>query len=165
MPISCGSHPPVGAADAVEGCRQIEIRRRRDVHAIGNSLFANRHAAILGVNVLARRNRNGGKADDLAVAADRLTGRNRPDRDLVACGNPLDRGHASATTMPAGQARARDQHAVVGMQADDGSWAMVGLLIVDSCFVYSPAAAGRGKRSMCPGFEPAQAVRLAQKRS
>ena len=74
----------VGAADALEGRGQIEIRRRLDVDAVGIVLGEIAHAAILGVDVLARRDRHRRKADDLAVAADRLAHRDRLDRDLVA---------------------------------------------------------------------------------
>ena len=64
--------PAVRAADALEGRGQIEIRHRLDVDAIGIVLGEIAHAAVMGVHVLARRNRRGGEADDLAVAADRL---------------------------------------------------------------------------------------------
>jgi len=92
--IVAGRHAPVGTADAVEGRRQIEIRRRRNVDAEGIVFCEIAHAAILGVDMLARRDRRGRKADDLAVAADRLADRDGAGRDLVARGNALDRGHA-----------------------------------------------------------------------
>ena len=75
--IVAGRDPAVGTADAVEGRRQIEIRHRLDVDAEGIILGEIAHAAILGMHVLARRNRRGRKADDLAVAADRLADRDR----------------------------------------------------------------------------------------
>ena len=113
-------HAAVGAANALEGRGQIEIRHRLDVDAIGIVLGEIAHAAVLGVHVLARRNRHGGKADDLAVAAHRLAHGDRLDRDLVAGRNPLDRGDAVGHHHARRQARARDQHAVVRMQANDG---------------------------------------------
>ena len=113
-------HAAVGTADAVEGRGQIEVRHRLDVDAVGIVLGEIAHAAVLGVHVLARRDRNGGKADDLAVAADRLADRDRLDRHLVARRNPLDRGDAVGHHHARRQARARDQHAIVGMQADHG---------------------------------------------
>ena len=115
-------HAAIGAADAIEGRRQIEVRHRLDVDAIGIVLGEIAHAAVLRVDMLARRNRRGGEADDLAVAADRLAQRDRLDRDLVAGGNALGRGDAIGDDEPGRQARARDQHAVVRMQADDGCW-------------------------------------------
>src|SRR6185312_4930627 len=78
------------------------------------------HAAILRMHMLAGRDGLGGKADDLAVAGDRLAARDRLDRDLVARWNPLGRGHALRHHHAGRQAGARDQHAVVRMQADDG---------------------------------------------
>src|SRR5580692_10843205 len=56
MPIVAGRHPSIGPADAVEGCRQIEIRHRLDVDAKGVILGEIAHAAILRMDVLARRN-------------------------------------------------------------------------------------------------------------
>ena len=120
--IVAGRHPAVGTADAVEGRGQIEIRRRRDVDAEGIVLGEIAHAAILGVDVLARRDRRGRKADDLAVAADRLADRDGADRNLVARRNPLDRGDALGHHHAGRQARARDQHAIIGMQSNDGGW-------------------------------------------
>ena len=120
--IVAGGDAAVGTADAVEGRGQIEIRRRRDVDAEGVVFGEIAHAAILGVDMLARRDRRGRKADDLAVAADRLAHRDRPDRHLVARGNPLDRGHAVGHHHAGRQAGACDQHAIIGMQADDGGW-------------------------------------------
>ncbi len=120
--VVAGRHPPVGAADAVEGRGQIEIRRRRDIDAEGIVLGEIAHAAVLGMDMLARRDRRGRKADDLAIAADRLADRNRPDRNLVAGRNPLDRGDAIGHHHAGRQARARDQHAIIGMQSDHGCW-------------------------------------------
>ncbi len=111
----------VRAADALEGRGQIEVRRRLDVDAIGIVLGEIAHAAVLRVHVLARRDRHRRKADDLAIAPDRLAHGDRLDRDLVAGGNALDRGDAVGHHRARRQARARDQHAVVGMQADDGA--------------------------------------------
>jgi hypothetical protein len=74
------------------------------------------------MNVLARRDRRRRKADNLAIATDRLPSRDRPDRNLVACGNALDRADAFRNDHAGRQARARDQHAIIGMQADDGGW-------------------------------------------
>ncbi len=122
--------PAVGTADAVEGRGQIEIRHRLDVDAVGIVLGEIAHAAILRVDMLARRNRRGGKADDLAIAADRLAERYRLDRDLVAGRNPLGRGHAIRHHEARRQARPRDQHAVVRMQANDGCRGHGGLLEV-----------------------------------
>ena len=118
--IVAGRDAAVGTADALEGRRQIEIRRRRDVDAIGIVLGEIAHAAVLRMHMLARRNRNRRKADDLAVAADRLAHGDRLDRDLVARGNALDRSDAVGHHHARRQARARDQHAVVRMQANDG---------------------------------------------
>ncbi len=118
--IVAGRHPPVGTADAVEGRGQIEIRHRLDVDAIGVVLGEIAHAAILGVDVLAGRNRRRGETDDLAVAMDRLADRDRPGRDLVARRNPFDRGDAVRHHHARRQARPRDQDGIVGMQADHG---------------------------------------------
>ena len=112
----------VGTADAVKGRRQIEIRHRLYVDAERIVFCEVTHAAVLGVDVLARRNRRGGKADDLAVAPDRLADGDRPDRDLVPGRNALDGGDAVGHHHARRQARARDQHAVIRMQADDGCW-------------------------------------------
>ena len=112
----------IGAANALERCRQIKIRRRLDVDAARIVLGEIAHAAVLRVHMLARRNRLGGKADDLAVALDRFADRNRLDRNLVPGRNPLGRGDAVGHHHARRQARARDQHAVVGMQANDGCW-------------------------------------------
>ena len=92
--VVAGSDAAVGTADAVEGRRQIEIRHRLDVDAIGIVLVEIAHAAVLRVHVLAGRDRLRRKADDLAVADDRLARRDRLDRDLVARGNALGRGDA-----------------------------------------------------------------------
>ena len=119
-------HPAVGAANALEGRGQIEIRHRLDVDAVGIVLGEIAHAAVLRVDVLARRNRHRRKADDLAVAAYRLAHGDRLDRDLVAGRNPLDRGDAVGHHHARRQARARDQHAVVRMQANDGCRGHVG---------------------------------------
>src|SRR6185436_6700449 len=78
------------------------------------------HAAVLGMHMLPRRNRHSGEADDLAVAAYRLADRDRLDRHLVARRDPLDRGDPIGHHHAGRQARARDQHAVVRMQANDG---------------------------------------------
>ena len=67
--IVAGGDAPIRAADALEGRRQIEIRHRLDVDAERIVLGEIAHAAVLRVHMLARRNRRGGKADDLAVAA------------------------------------------------------------------------------------------------
>ena len=76
--IIAGRNPPVGTANALEGRGQIEVRHRLDVDAEGVVLGEIAHAAILGVHMLARRNRRGRKADDLAVAVDRLADRDGP---------------------------------------------------------------------------------------
>ena len=118
--VVAGRDAAIGTADAFEGRGQIEIRRRRDVDAESIILGEIAHAAILGMDMLARRDRHRRKADDLAVAADRLAHRDRPDRHLVAGRNPLDRGDAVGHHHARRQAGARDQHAIIGMQADDG---------------------------------------------
>ena len=120
--IVAGRDPAVGTADAVEGRGQIEVRRRRDVDAEGVVLGEIAHAAILGVHMLARRDRLRRKADDLAVTADRLADGDRPDRHLVAGRNAFDGGDAVGHHQARRQARARDQHAIIGMQANDGCW-------------------------------------------
>jgi hypothetical protein len=120
--IVAGRHPPVGAADAIESRGQIEIRCRRNVDAEGVILGEIAHAAILRMHVLAGRDRGRRKADDLAVTADRLADRDGADRDFVAGRNPLECGHSVRHHHARRQARARDQHAVVRMQADDGGW-------------------------------------------
>jgi hypothetical protein len=73
------------------------------------------------MDVLARRDCRGCKADDLAVAADRLADRDRPDRNLVAGRNPFDRGHTFHDGAGR-QARARDHHAIIGMKSNDRCW-------------------------------------------
>ena len=93
-----------------------------DVDAEGVVLGEIAHAAILGVNMLARRDRYGGEADDLTIAADRFADRDRLDRHLVTGGNALDGAHTIGHHHAGRQARARDQHAVIGMQADHGGW-------------------------------------------
>ncbi len=118
--IVAGGDAAVGAADAVEEGGQIVVRQRLDVDAIGIVLVEIAHAAVLGVHVLAGRDGLRRKADDLAVAADRLARRDRLDRDLVARRNAFARGDTLRHDHAGRQARARDQHAVVGMQADDG---------------------------------------------
>ena len=70
--IVAGRDPPVGTDNALEGRGQIEIRRRRDIDAERIVLGEIAHAAILGMDMLARRDGHGRKADDLAVAPDRL---------------------------------------------------------------------------------------------
>jgi len=55
--VVAGGDAAVGAADAVEGRRQIEVRRRRDIDAERIVLGEIAHAAILGVDVLSRRDR------------------------------------------------------------------------------------------------------------
>ena len=117
---------PVTAADALEGRGQIEIRHRLDVDTIGIVLGEIAHAAVLRVHMLARRNRHGGKADDLAVAAHRLAHGDRLDRHLVTGRDPLDGRDPIGDDHAGRQARARDQHAVVGMQANDGCRGHVG---------------------------------------
>ena len=112
--------PSVGTTDAVKRRGQIEVRGRFHVDAESIVLGKIAHAAILGVNMLARRDRCGGETDDLAIAEDRLARRDRLDRNLVAGRDAFDRRHAVGDDHPWRQACARDQHAVVGMQADDG---------------------------------------------
>ena len=120
--IVAGRNAPVGTANTVEGRGQIEIRCRRDVDAECVVLGEIAHAAILGMDVLARRNWNCRKADDLAVSPHRLAGRDRLDRHFVASGNPLDRGDAFGHDHAGRQAGARNQHAIIGVQADHGGW-------------------------------------------
>src|SRR5258706_11321273 len=69
--IVAGRHAPIGTADAVKGRGQIEVRRRGDVDAERVVLGEITHAAILGMDMLARLDRRGRKADDLAIAAGR----------------------------------------------------------------------------------------------
>jgi hypothetical protein len=77
------------------------------------------HAQVVRVHVLARRDRLGGEADDLVVAAHRLAHGNGAGGDLVAGWdqaahrNVLDGGAAD-------QLGARDQHVVVRMESDEG---------------------------------------------
>ena len=118
--IVAGRDAAVGTANAVEGRRQVEIRHRLDVDAIRIIFCKVAHAAILRVHVLAGRDRRGGKTDDLAVAADRLADGDRPDGDLVACRNTLDRGDPVGHRHARRQAQSRDQNGVLGMQTDDG---------------------------------------------
>ncbi len=120
--IVAGRHPSIRTADAVEGRGQVEVWHRPNVDAKGIVLGKIAHAAILGMDVLARRNRRGRKADDLAVTTDRFTDRNGADRNLVAGGNALARGHAIGHHHAGRKARARDQHAVIGVQSNDGCW-------------------------------------------
>ena len=119
--------PPVGTANALECRRQIEIRRRLDVDAACIVLGEIAHADVLHVNMLARRNRLGRKADDLAVTPDRLTDRDWLHRHLVAGRNPLGRRDAFGHLRARQQARARNHHAVVRMQPNDGCWGHGGL--------------------------------------
>src|SRR5260370_36642788 len=63
-----------------------------------------------------------GKAEEMARTADQVAGCDRPARNLVAGGNALDRGHAIRHDHARRQARARDQHAIIGMQSDDRRW-------------------------------------------
>src|SRR5882724_905652 len=95
--IVAGRDAAVGASDALESRRQVEIRHGLDVDAERIVLGEIAHAAVLGVDVLARRDPLGG-------------------RDAL--------GH----DQPRRQTRPRDQHSVVGMQADDGGWGHGGLL-------------------------------------
>ena len=116
--VVAGSDTSVGTLDALECRGQIEVRRRLDVHAPGIILGELAHADILHVDVLARRDRLRGKADDLAIALDRFADGDGFHRHLMACGNTLD-GDDALRDLDAGQqARARDQHAIVGMQTD-----------------------------------------------
>ena len=55
--IIAGRNPPVRTANALERGRQIEVRHRLDIDAEGIVLGEIAHAAILGVHMLARRNR------------------------------------------------------------------------------------------------------------
>ena len=84
--IVAGRNPPVRTANALERGGQIEVRHRLDIDAEGVVLGEIAHAAILGVHMLARRDRLGRKADDLAVAVDGFADRrwdvSRP------CGRP-----------------------------------------------------------------------------
>ena len=120
--IVAGGDAPVGADNALEGRGQIEIRRRRDVDAERIVLGEIAHAAILGMDMLARRNGNGRKADDLAIAPDRFARCNGADRHFMPGRNPLGRGHTLRHHHAGRQARARNQHAIVGVQANDGGW-------------------------------------------
>jgi hypothetical protein len=89
--IVAGRHASIRPDDAVEGCGQIKVRRRRDTDAEGVVLGEIAHAAILGVDMLPRQDRRGRKADDLAIAADRFARCDSPDRHFMPGRNPLDR--------------------------------------------------------------------------
>ena len=154
--IVAGRDAAVGTANALEGRGQIEIRRRRDVDAVSIVLGEIAHAAILGVDVLARRDRNRRKADDLAVAPHRLADRDRLDRHLVAGGNPLDRGDAVGHHHAGRQARACNQHAIIGVQADHGGWGhdrspgyLKTIVPADGCVIRGPCLTTANRSRLC----------------
>ena len=141
--IVAGRDASVGTANAVERRGQIEVRHRLHVDAEGVVLGEIAHAAILGVHVLARRDRLRRKADDLAVTVDGFADGNGADRHLVAGRNAFDRGHALGHHEARRQARARDQHAVVGVQTNDGRR---GHVVSPFLRYLAPDAAQRHKR-------------------
>jgi hypothetical protein len=104
---------------ALERRGQIEIRRRPGVHAVGVILGEIAHAHVLHMDMLARRDRGGGEADDLAVTPHRLALPDRADRGLVAGGNTLRCRHSLADLRARQQSRACDHNAIVRVEADD----------------------------------------------
>ena len=110
----------VGADDAVEGRRVGDVLGR--LGAARRRVLAReaRELEVVGVDVLARRDRLLGAADDLVVAAHRRAGGDRPRRDLVAGRNQADDGDAFALdARAADELAARDDDVVVRVDADD----------------------------------------------
>jgi len=113
---------PVWSADTLERCGGVEERRRLRIGAVSVILCEIAHLAVVHMYVLAGRDRGGGKADDLAVAAHRLMLGDGAHRGLVAGRNSLG-GRDVVAEQGAGQQRhAGNHHVVVGMQANDGRW-------------------------------------------
>ena len=139
--IIAGRHPSVGTADAIEGRGKIEVRHRLDVDAKRIVLGEIAHPAILGMNMLARRNWRGRKADDLAVAADRFADRDGTDRNLVAGGNALDRGHAIGHDHSGRKLERAISTPSSGCSRMTGAGVMV---VSPFCFYLSPFFTGRG---------------------
>src|SRR5205085_9313434 len=89
-------------------------------------------------------------------APDRLADSNGPDRDLVTRRNAVARGYAVRHGGAGRQARARDQHAIIGMQSDDG-W---GRHAISPLFIAKTANGGGGLVSSAARACRAQAIPL-----
>ena len=118
--VVAGGDAAVGADDAVEGRRRVDVggglgaARRRVVAGEAREL------EVVRVHVLARRDRDLGAADDLVVAAHRLAGRDRAGRDLVPRRDQADDGDPFALDpRAADELLAGDDDVVVRMDADD----------------------------------------------
>src|SRR5258708_37842417 len=90
--IVAGRHAATGTADAVKGRGQIEVRRRGDVDAERVVLGEIAHPAILGMDMLARRDRRSRDAAALAIAPELLDHRGRARRPPRALPNPTPPG-------------------------------------------------------------------------
>ena len=72
------------------------------------------------MHVLTRRDRGGGKADDLPIAPDRVALRDRANRHLVPGRNALGGQHIFADRSARQEGGACDDDVVLGVKADDG---------------------------------------------
>ena len=89
------SRPTIGSAKALEGptLRRRHQLHRMDVPAVGVVVGERTDREVVGVDVLPRRDGGGGEADDLAVAVDRLAGRNRSQGNLMPGRDHLSHPH------------------------------------------------------------------------
>src|SRR5262249_32826472 len=81
---------PVRPADALEGGLPRQYFRRLGIAAVGIILLEGVKRHIGQMNMLARSDRPAREADDLAIAHDRLAGRNTAYRDLVPGGDEIE---------------------------------------------------------------------------
>ena len=111
---------PVRTANALKRRGQIEVRCRLDVDAVRVILGKFPHADVLHMDMLTRRDRNSGEANNLTVALDGLTDCDRLHCNFVTGRNAFGRGDALRHLGARQQRRPRNHHAVIGMQADHG---------------------------------------------
>ena len=118
--VVAGADLAVLAAIALEGAALGDRQHVLRPGVLGEVVVAGEFgdAAIVGVDVLARLDRQRGEADDLAELPDRLADGDRRRRHLVALGHARERGHPLGGG--AGQDRLDGDHQVVRrMQAQN----------------------------------------------
>ena len=113
-------HTAIGAANAHEAGRYINIIGRLRIQAPGVIPREIAHFAIMRMHPGARFNRIRGKANNLTIAANGLTLRVRADRDLMARRDaPFAHADAGRDLGPRRQRNARNYHAITGVKANN----------------------------------------------
>jgi hypothetical protein len=108
----------VGAAIALEGGGRGDVLGRVRIGAEGIVALEIAHDAIVRMDVRARVQVIGGKADDLVVLAQRLALLDRPGEDLVARRHTRRRGDVGLDRRAGKDVHARHDDVVGGMQPD-----------------------------------------------